>query len=142
MWSRRLERINELLLQEFSRFVLEKQNPDIGFVTFTEVKTTDDLMQAKVFYSVLGNEEERARTAEILYSLGREFRQQMRHLESLRRSPELVFVYDETPEKAARVFELLDKIHREETAPVQAPPAAQASPRKPNVRRPRSPKKK
>lgn len=142
MWSRRLERINELLLQEFSRFVLEKQIPDIGFVTFTDVKTTDDLMQAKVFYSVLGNEEERVRTAEILHALGREFRQQMRHLESLRRSPELVFVYDETPEKAARVFELLEKIHREETPPHEDPAADSPPARKPNARRPRSTKKK
>jgi ribosome-binding factor A len=140
MWSRRLERINELLLHEFSKFVLEKQVSDIGFVTFTGVKTTDDLMEARVFYSVLGSEEERARTAEILESLGREFRSEMRHLESLRRSPKLIFVYDETPEKAARVFEILEKLHREEEAPAEPP--AKASPRKTNARRPRSPKKK
>ncbi|HRY28701.1 MAG TPA: 30S ribosome-binding factor RbfA [Elusimicrobiota bacterium] len=113
MWSRRIERINELLLQEISRVVVERQDPDIGFVTFTGVEVTEDLMQAKVFYSVLGSEDDRLRTAGALEHMRHEIHQDMRRLESLKRIPTLVFIHDQTPQKAARVFELIEQIHQE-----------------------------
>src|SRR6266540_82880 len=103
MWSRRIERVNELLLQEISRIVAERQDPDVGFVTFTGVEVTEDLMQARVFFSVLGSEEDRARTMEALGHLRHEIGREMRRLESLKRIPHLIFEYDATPERAARV---------------------------------------
>jgi ribosome-binding factor A len=121
MWSRRMERVNELLLREISSFVLERQDPEIGFVTFTGVEVTEDLMQAKVFYSVLGNEEEKSRAAAALDSLTPELRRSMRHLESLRRIPALTFIYDDTPAKATRVFEILEKLHEEDAPPSDSP---------------------
>ena len=122
MSSRRMARINELLLQEISRFVLERQDPEIGFVTFTGVDTTDDLMEAKVFYSVLGSEEEKERAASALRALVSELRGSMRHLESLRRIPLFHFIFDDTPARATRVFELLDQIHHEGDAPANEKP--------------------
>jgi len=120
MSTRRMARINELLLQEISRFVLERQDPEIGFVTFTGVDTTDDLMEAKVFYSVLGSDEEKERAASALRGLVPELRGSMRHLESLKRIPLFHFVFDDSPARASRVFELLEKIHHEEDAPAPA----------------------
>jgi ribosome-binding factor A len=122
MSSRRMARVNELLLQEISRFVVERQDPDIGFVTFTGVDTTDDLMEAKVFYSVLGSEEEKERTAAALRALVPELRGSMRHLESLKRIPLFHFIFDDSPARASRVFELLEKIHHEEDAPAEDKP--------------------
>ncbi|MBI4397093.1 MAG: 30S ribosome-binding factor RbfA [Elusimicrobia bacterium] len=117
MPSRRIVRVNELLLQEISRVVLERQDPEVGFVTFTGVQVTDDLMQAKVFYSVLGSEADQARTAAALERMRSEIRRSMRRLESLKRIPELEFIFDTTPERAARVFEILDRIHHESPSP-------------------------
>src|SRR5262245_25444701 len=108
--SRRTERINELLVQEISRIVAERQHPDVGFVTFTGVKVTDDLMEAKVFYSVLGTEEEKERTARALDSMRHELIVSMRRLESLKYIPHFHFIYDDTPARAARVHELIEKI--------------------------------
>jgi ribosome-binding factor A len=115
--SRRMKRINELLLQEISRIVMERQHPDVGFITFTGVETTDDLLEAKVFYSVLGTEEEKQRTHTALQSLQHEFIVNMRRLESLKYIPKFHFIYDDTPSKAARVHDLLDKIHQEPPLP-------------------------
>lgn len=126
MWSRRMERINELLLREISRIVIEKQLSDVGIITFTGVQVTEDLMEAKVFYSVLGSEEERGRAAEALAGMKNEFFHEMRHLESLRRLPELNFIFDDTAERASRVFEILEKIHHESDEP-PAPAAARAT---------------
>jgi ribosome-binding factor A len=124
MSKRRMERINSLLLQEISRYVVERQIPEIGFITFTEVRVTDDLSQARVFYSVLGNEDEKAASFDALRRLTPELRRSMRHLESLRIIPNLEFVYDETPERAARVFEVLEDIHKQEEGAAPPPPAA------------------
>ncbi|MGQ0644439.1 MAG: ribosome-binding factor A [Elusimicrobiota bacterium] len=120
-----MERVNELLLQEISRFVLERQSPDMGLVTFTGVKVTEDLRQARVFYSVLGSDEQKAATAEILKGMRHDLVRGLRHLESLKYIPVFEFVYDETPEKASRVFELLEKIHEGEGEPPspEQPPA-------------------
>jgi len=115
--SRRMKRINELLLQEISRIVLERQHPDVGFVTFTGVDTTDDLLEAKVFYSVLGTEEEKVRTAKALHSMQHELMINMRRLESLKYIPKFHFIYDDTVIKAARVHDLLEEIHHEPPLP-------------------------
>lgn len=117
MISRRLERVNELLLREIANFVLENQPPDTGLLTFTSVKTTDDLMSARVFYSVLGSDAEKTRAAEALNRMKYDLTRSMRRLESLRRIPVLEFVWDETPERAARINELIQRIHTEEPPP-------------------------
>ncbi len=135
MWSRRIERVNELLLREISRIVTERQDPDVGFITFTGVQVTEDLMQAKVFYSVLGSEEERARTADALVRLRHEFYREMRRLESLKRIPALEFIYDATPARAARVYEILQQIHREDEGTPPPPPPRRAASKDAHARR-------
>jgi len=115
MISRRLERVNELLLREISSYVLENQPPDTGLLTFTAVKTTDDLMSARVFYSVLGSDAEKARADEALHRMKFELTRSMRRLESLKRIPVLEFVWDDTPARAARINELIQQIHTDES---------------------------
>lgn len=136
MPTRRMERINELLLREISRIVLERQDPEIAFITFTGVEVTEDLMQAKVFYSVLGTEDEKSSTAAALLRLRPELRREMRRLESLKYIPELTFHYDDTPARAERVFELLDKIHEEPPVPEPAPEEEAKPPRLHEKKRP------
>jgi ribosome-binding factor A len=138
MWSRRMERINELLLREISSFVTGRHDPQIGFITFTGVEVTEDLMDAKVFYSVLGNEEERERAAQRLEQISPEIWRSLRHLESLRRIPKLQYIYDETPSRAARVFEIIETLHHQEGAPADRPaPAPPPEPRAPAERKPK-----
>jgi ribosome-binding factor A len=120
MISRRLERVNELLLREISSYVLENQPPDTGLLTFTAVKTTDDLMSARVFYSVLGSDAEKTRAGEALNHMKFDLTRSMRRLESLKRIPVLEFVWDDTPARAARINELIHQVHTEEP-PAPAP---------------------
>jgi ribosome-binding factor A len=110
-----MERVNELLLREIARFVLENQEPETGLLTFTAVETTDDLMEAKVFYSVLGSDAERGRAAESLDRMRGDITRAMRRLESLKRFPHLHFVYYDTPSHAARVHALIEKTHLEKS---------------------------
>lgn len=129
MWQRRIERVNELLLREISNFVLENQPPDMGFVTFTGVSVTEDLEQARVYFSVMGTDAEKARSLDLLNAMRTDLTRRMRRLESLKRIPELHFEFDATPERAARVHEIIEHLH----AP---PPAAAAPATKPGKERP------
>ena len=56
----RVSRIGEQMKKELSQIIQrEIKDPRIGFVTVTGVEVTGDLQQAKVFISVMGNNEQR-----------------------------------------------------------------------------------
>jgi len=79
----------------------------VGFVTVTDVTTSPDLSSARVFVSVLGDEQARADSLDGLrhahgYLQGRIASELM-----LRRTPTLSFVYDGTTDRAMRVEHLI-----------------------------------
>ena len=58
----RMRRVNEALREVLSARIAEGlKDPRIGFVTVTAVETSPDLRHARVFVSVLGNDQERER---------------------------------------------------------------------------------
>ena len=113
---KRATRVGELIQQEISKIVLDLKEPRLGFITITGIKLTDDLKTARVLYSIIGNEEEVKANCELMEGLLPEIRHQLAIRLNLRRTPELVLKYDDTSEKANRIFELLEKIDKEEHA--------------------------
>ena len=111
---KRSERVSELLRHEISLWVQSIPDPGVGFVTITGVEITDDLMDAKVYFSVFGSDEERRTTSQILTKLVPQLRHLLgRKLESLQRVPVLNFIYDDTPERAQRVISILNQLSEE-----------------------------
>jgi ribosome-binding factor A len=114
----RLERVNELLqrihvLHPSKQLRFGESTPGDRFASrLLAVDTTADLMEAKVFYSVMGTEAERARAAEQLDKMRWELTRSMRRLESLNRIPHFHFIFDDTPSRAARVHDLIEKAHQ------------------------------
>jgi ribosome-binding factor A len=108
MQAKRLERVNQLMKEEISRLVQrELKDPRLGFVTVTEVDTTADLKQAKVFVSVLGDDEQWVKSFKALESArGFIWAWLRRHLD-LRVTPDLSFRPDHSMEHAARMQTLL-----------------------------------
>jgi len=121
MASRRMERVNRLLLQAIATYVLENQPPDTGLLTFTAVSVTDDLMEARVYYSVMGSDREKANAALALDRMRTDLTRSMRRLESLKRIPEMHFVFDDTIAKASRVHELIVDLQH------QSPPVVKST---------------
>jgi ribosome-binding factor A len=84
-------------------------------VTVTDVVVSSDLGQAKVYFSVIGMREQAiARTLE--QDLNRKrglLRTEIARRLVMRQHPELKFIYDETPARAARIESLLNQIHNE-----------------------------
>ncbi len=112
---KRSQRVGELIQREIAGIVQEIKQPGIGFVTITGVKLSDDLLSARVFFSVIGTDEDTERTSAVLKKSLPEIRHQLAHRVKLRRVPELFFEFDETPRKAGRIFEILERINEEGT---------------------------
>ena len=113
MHPRRLVRLNELILQTVSRAALDLKDPAIGFVTITGADLAPDISHAKIFYSVLGDGRQRELTETALERAKSHLRYEVGRLENLRKVPQLVFVYDDSVERASRVSALLNSIKEE-----------------------------
>jgi len=98
------ERIKVLVAEALERAV---KDPDLGFVTITEVKVTPDLQHASIFYTVYGSAEEKKRSAEIIEKNRGLVRREVGHNLSIRLTPTIEFIPDEIPETAAAMNELL-----------------------------------
>lgn len=111
---KRSERVQELLRHEISQYIQEVTEPRLGFVTITGVQVSGDLMDAKIFFSVYGTEEEKWESSKILERMVPQIRHHIgRKLESLYKAPRLEFVYDYTPERAQRVSDIISQISNE-----------------------------
>ncbi|GBD10901.1 Ribosome-binding factor A [bacterium HR23] len=121
--SRRLDRLNDLLREEVSALLREVKDPRlVGLVTITRVEVSEDLAHARVFFSVLGTEEERQSTAQALASAAGFLRRELAHRLTLRRIPELHFVPDVSMERAGRVLDIMRQLARERHTPAGESP--------------------
>lgn len=103
--TRRLaERIAKIVAELLERRV---KDPRLGFVTVTEARLTNDLREAKVFYTVFGTPEEREDTAVALRSATGIIRSEVGRLIGLRHTPSLEFIADALPESAQRIDALV-----------------------------------
>jgi ribosome-binding factor A len=104
-----MRRVNEALREVLSVRIAEGlKDPRIGFVTVTAVETSPDLRHARVYVSVLGDEQERADSLTGLQSAHGILQAEIARLTHMKRTPELKFVYDETVETGMRINELLE----------------------------------
>ena len=120
MATRRQRKAADLLHEEISQLIqFETQDPRLGFVTITGVDVSPDLRQARVYFTILDNDEAGIKeTLAGLTSAAPYFRHQLAQSLSLRHIPELTFQYDTTLENALRIDSLLDSI-KEEYPPTQ-----------------------
>lgn len=86
-------------------------DPGIGFVTLTRVQITPDLQQARVRYTVLGDEKARASSARALERAAPFLRRQIGSRLRLKRVPELIFTYDDSIEGQDRIERILNDLH-------------------------------
>ncbi len=85
------------------------QDPRVGFVTVTGVKTSPDLRHARVYVSVLGDERQRAESLEGLRSAHGFLQRRVADELTLKHTPTLTFEYDESVDRGMRITELLDE---------------------------------
>jgi ribosome-binding factor A len=122
----RQQRVAELLFEELSIMLAgELNDPRISLAEVIRVDISKDLRNAKVF---VHHADEAISRRDLLKGLEHAtpwLRGQLAVRCGLRVVPELLFIYDDSPERAARVDELLRKIAAERAAatPAATPPA-------------------
>ncbi len=110
---KRARRVSELLREEISRVITQQlKDPLIGIVTVTAIKLTDDLKLARVYFSVLGDDNTRKNSLRGLERAAKFIRSELGHKTNLKYVPEIEFYYDETVDYAQNIESLLKEIHK------------------------------
>lgn len=113
--SHRANRVGEQMKKELSDIIGRKiKDPRIGFVTVTDVQVTGDLQQAKVFISVLGDDEQKENTLKGLAKAKGFIRTEIGHRIRLRKTPEIIFEFDESIDYGNRIETLLHQLHSDD----------------------------
>ncbi|OBR66820.1 ribosome-binding factor A [Paenibacillus oryzae] len=108
----RVGRVSEQIKKELSQIIqAELKDPRIGFITVTGVEATSDLSQARIYLSVLGNDEQKEATLKALASATGFLRSELGKRMKLRHTPELLFKFDSSIEYGSRIESLLESIN-------------------------------
>jgi ribosome-binding factor A len=86
------------------------KDPRLGFITITDARVTGDLQQATVFYTVYGDDAQKADTAAALESARGVLRSEVGRQTGVRLTPTLTFVADAVPENATHIEDLLAQV--------------------------------
>lgn len=101
-------RVGEQIRRELSHLISrELKDPRVGMVTISDVEVSGDFAHAKVFYTILGQESASDDTQKGLERAAGFMRRQLGRELTIRRTPELHFVYDSTQEDAMRLDVLI-----------------------------------
>ena len=104
-----MRRIDEVMREVIgSAIASELEDPRIGFVTVTSVQTSPDLRSARVYVSVLGDEDEREATLAALRSSHGVLQAAIARGARMKYTPKLTFHYDQGPARTARLGKLLN----------------------------------
>ncbi|WP_078380858.1 30S ribosome-binding factor RbfA [Sutcliffiella halmapala] len=112
----RSNRVGEQMKKELSDIIGRKiKDPRVGFVTVTDVQVTGDLQQAKIFISVLGNDDQRQDTLIGLAKAKGFIRSEIGRRIRLRKTPELFFEFDESIEYGNRIENLIHELNKKDS---------------------------
>jgi ribosome-binding factor A len=110
----RTDRVGEEFREVLAEQIQKLKDPRVGFVTVTGVKVAPDLKHAWVYYTVYGDEKERAGTRAALRSAAPHLRNVLGREVRLKFLPELDFEEDTSYQEGRRIDELIAELHRKE----------------------------
>jgi ribosome-binding factor A len=113
----RTDRIRKAVIREFSdilsRTVKEPRLADL-LISVTDVEISGDLRHARIFVSIMADEETQQDVMDILHENAPKIRSELGQRIRLRYTPEVDIRLDTSLERGARVTQLLNKIGRGE----------------------------
>jgi ribosome-binding factor A len=105
----RTTRLADQIQRDLSGIIrLELKDPRIGLVTITGVELSPDMTHAKIFGTVLGDDDKTEETLATLRRASGFLRSELAHGLGTRVTPELHFVFDESVVRGARLSQLID----------------------------------
>lgn len=114
MQYKRSDRVAALIKEEVSQIILrDLHDPDLGFITIIKARLSSDLKHAKIYYSVFGDDEKKAKSAAALERALKAIRSEVGHRIKLRSVPTLQFFYDDSGEYADKINQIINKLNQE-----------------------------
>lgn len=112
----RIERVAHEIKKEMGAIVQnELGDPRVGFITIMRVEITKDLQLAKVYFSVMGNDQQKVKAQEGLESAKGFIRRLIGQRLKLRLTPEIIFKLDSSVEYSIDIAEKIERIKDELT---------------------------
>ncbi|MBA32037.1 MAG: ribosome-binding factor A [Chloroflexi bacterium] len=110
--SKRIERINFTIRKELGTLISEDINdPRLSIMaSITNVDTSPDLSNAKIYVSIFGDESERISSMEALYSASNRLRILLSKKIKIRKIPKLNFFLDNDLIYSSEMNELIDNV--------------------------------
>lgn len=106
----RASRVAEQIHRELSELIrLELKDPRVSLVTLTDVEVSPDYAHAKVFYTSLTDEAQRAEVERGLKHSASFLRRELGRRIRIHNIPELHFIYDASVERGTRLAHLIEE---------------------------------
>ncbi len=104
-------RISELVRARLSLLIETRvSDPRVAGITVTDVEVTSDTRYARVYFSVIGDDEMKAQAKRGLDSAAGFLRHELGLTLRTKRTPEIVFIFDDSLERGERMGRLLDEV--------------------------------
>ncbi len=106
----KVDRLETLIQRELSLILQREIKDQVGFITITGVKVTNELSFIFAYYTVYGDETVLKKTQEALERAKGFIKNQIAAKVKMRKVPELVFKLDESYQKGLKVDSLLKSV--------------------------------
>lgn len=111
--SVKIDRLNNTFVEEISKIIHEDvKNKEVKFVTITDVKITNDLSFAKVYFTSL--EDDRKKVMDALNKSSGFIRSELCNRVKIRKMPEINFIYDESIDYGKKIENIIERINNNE----------------------------
>ena len=111
--SGKLDRLNNSFMEKIREIIHEQvKDEDVEFVTITDVKITNDLSFAKIYFTTL--DDDRDKITKALNKASGFIRSAMCDKIQIRKMPELHFVYDESIEYGNKIENIIERLNNEQ----------------------------
>ncbi|MFP4069089.1 MAG: 30S ribosome-binding factor RbfA [Verrucomicrobiota bacterium] len=112
--SKRISRVNELLHREISEQLRQNYRDAAVAITISEVETSTDLRTARVYYSVLGEDDAIGDARRLFRRIAGDLQRRVSRQVIIKYFPKFEFIYDPSMERGANILNLLDELDQED----------------------------
>lgn len=112
--SQRITRVNQLLRREVSEQMRRYYRADTAAITISDVDCSADLRNARIYYSVLGDDADIEASKKLFRKIGKDIRQRVSKNIVLKYFPRFDYIYDPSLERGAGINDILDQLEKED----------------------------
>ena len=111
--SIKIDRLNNSFIEKISEILHnDVKDKNVKMVTITDVKITNDLSFAKVYFTSL--DDDKKKVIDSLNKVSGFVRSELCNRVKIRKMPEISFVYDESIDYGKKIENILERINNEE----------------------------